>query len=150
VEQAVIILDAYPLVAILADEPAAEEAGRLIVGETASVPTPNLAEVVDVLGRIYGVASDRVRASIESLEESTDLRIRPVDERAAWSAGTLRARHYHRRDCPVSIPDCLLLAVTEPEDRVATADGHVLAVAEREGIAWIALPDSTGQRHPPA
>jgi len=146
----VIVLDAYPVVALLGNEPAAAEIGQLILHETAVIPAPNLAEAIDQLGRGHRIAEDRTRSAIESLQESTDLRIRPVDERAAWRAGTLRVRHYRRRDCPVSIADCLLLAVTGPEDRVATADPQVLAVAQAEGIAWIALPDSTGQRHPPA
>ena len=145
-----IVLDAHPLVAILTDEPAAAETATLIVNDAAVVPAPNLAEAADVLGRIYGVPALRARAAIESLQESTDLRVQPADERAAWRAASLRVKHYHRAKCPISIPDCLLLALAGPEDRVATADQHVLAVAHAEGISWIALPDSAGKRHPPA
>ena len=39
--------------------------------------------------------------------------------------------------------------MTTEEDRVATADPHVLATAEEEQIKWIALEDSQGLRHTP-
>ncbi len=145
-----ILLDAYPLVALLADEPAAVPVGELIAEGAAAVPAPNLAEAVDVLSRLHGIATDRVRAAIESLQESTDLKVRGVDQRSAWRASELRIAHYHRMGCPISIADCLLLAAADHDDRVATSDPHVLAVASAEGIGWIDLPDSAGERNPPA
>ena len=49
--------------------------------------------------------------------------------------------------CQSSLGDCLLLAMAGEQDRVATSDPHVLAVAGEERIGWIALPDSRGRRH---
>jgi hypothetical protein len=37
--------------------------------------------------------------------------------------------------------------MTSQQDRLATSDPHVLAAAEEEQIAWIALADSRGHRY---
>jgi uncharacterized protein with PIN domain len=145
----VIVLDAYALVALLADEPAADQVGRLIAAEPTAVAAPNLAEAADRLGRIYAIAVERTRSAVGSLQESIDLRVRAADERDAWRAAELRVKHYHRTNRPLSLGDCLLLAMTGEEDQLATADPHLLATAGDEGIAWIDLPDSRGDRYPP-
>jgi PIN domain nuclease of toxin-antitoxin system len=144
-----ILLDAYALIALLAEEPAANEVGQLIAGGSTVVAAPNLAETADRLGRIHGIAVQRTRAAIESLEQSTDLRVQATERGHAWRAAELRVKHYHRTRRPLSLGDCLLLAMTTEEDRVATADPHVLATAEKEQIEWIALEDSQGLRHTP-
>jgi uncharacterized protein with PIN domain len=146
----VIVLDAYPLVALLADEPAAPEVASLIARNGATVVAPNLAEAADLLGRIHGIPVQRTRSAVEALDIPGGLRIRDVDARAAWRAAELRVSHYDSKHCPVSLADCLLLAMTRPEERLATADPHLLAVAEVEAIRWTALPDSRGQVHLPA
>jgi PIN domain nuclease of toxin-antitoxin system len=145
----VVLLDAYALTALFAGEPAAGEVDRLIAGGGAGVAAPNLAEAADRLGRIHGIAVQRTRAAVESLELSTDLRVRPAERVHAWRAAELRAKHYHRTRRPLSLGDCLLLAMTDQEDRLATADPHVLTAASEEQIGWIALPDSRGRRHTP-
>ncbi len=144
-----IVLDAYGLVALLADEPAAEEAGRLIAGNATAVTAPNLAEAADRLGRVKGIAVQRTRSLVESLEQSTALHIRDTRREDAWWAAEIRVAGYHRTRCPLSLGDCLLLAMTGPGERLATSDLHVLATAQARGIGWIALPDSSGQRHDP-
>lgn len=58
--------------------------------------------------------------------------------------------HYHRAGRPLSLGDCLLLAMTGEQDQLATADPHVLATAEQEQIGWIALADSQARRFAPA
>jgi PIN domain nuclease of toxin-antitoxin system len=146
----VILLDAYALTALLAAEPAASEVGQLIAGEQVAVPAPNLAEAIDRLGRVHGIALARTRDAIELLEQSADLRVRPIERVNAWRAAQLRIKHYHRTRCPLSLGDCLLLATMGEQDTVATADPCVLATAERERLAWIALPDSQGRRYAPA
>jgi PIN domain nuclease of toxin-antitoxin system len=146
---AVILLDAYALIAFLAEEPAANEVGQLIAGGNTVVAAPNLAETADRLGRVHGIAVQRTRAAVESLEQSTDLRVQATERAHAWRAAELRVKHYHRTRRPLSLGDCLLLAMTTREDRVATADPHVLVTAEEEQIKWIALEDSQGLRHTP-
>ena len=144
-----ILLDAYALIALLADEPAANEVGQLIAGGSTVVAAPNLAETADRLGRVHGIAVQRTRAAVESLEQSTDLRVQATERVHAWRAAELRVKHYHRTRRPLSLGDCLLLAMTTEEDHVATADLHVLATAEEEQIKWIALENSQGLRHTP-
>lgn len=144
-----IVLDAYALTALLADEPAAQEVGELLAGGGAAVAAPNLAEAADRLGRLHGIAVHRTRTVVDSLEQSIDLRVRVVEHEHAWRAAELRVEHYHRTRCPLSLGDCLLLAVVGENDQLATADSHILAVARKERIAWIALPDSQGQLHLP-
>jgi uncharacterized protein with PIN domain len=145
----VILLDAYALIALLADEPAANEVGQLIAAGDTVIPAPNVAEAADRLGRIHGIAVQRTRAAVESLEQSTDLRVQATDRAHAWRAAELRVKHYHRTRRPLSLGDCLLLAMATEENRVATSDPHVLATAEEEQIKWVALADSRGRRYTP-
>jgi uncharacterized protein with PIN domain len=144
----VIVLDAYALTALLAGEPAADEVGDLIAGAGGTAVTaPNLSEAADRLARIHGIAVERTRAAVETLEQSADLQVRATERPHAWRAAELRVKHYHRTRCPLSLGDCLLLAMTTEQDRLATADPHVLAVAGEERIEWVALPDSRGHRY---
>jgi len=145
----VTILDAYALTALLAEEPAASEVGELIASTSAVVPAANLAEAADRLSRVYGIAVERTRSAVELLEQATDLRVCAVERSHAWRAAELRSKHYHRTRRPLSLGDCLLLAMVGEQDKVATSDPHVLATANEEQIAWIALPDSRGRRYAP-
>jgi uncharacterized protein with PIN domain len=145
----VILLDAYALIALLADEPAANEIGPLIAGGRAVVTAPNLAEAADRLGRGHGIAVSRTHAVVESLEQTADLHLVAVEPRHAWRAAELRVKHYHRVRRALSMGDCLLLAMTSENDQLATADPCVLRTAREEQIAWIALRDSRGRRHAP-
>ncbi len=144
-----ILLDAYALTALLGGEPAADEVGRLIADGGAAVAVPNLAEAADRLHRVHGIAVERTRTAVESLEQSTNLRVRPAERPHAWRAAQLRAEHYHRTRRPLSLGDCLLLAMADDADQLATSDPHVLDTAAAERIRWIALPDSQGVRHAP-
>jgi uncharacterized protein with PIN domain len=143
----VIVLDAYALTALLGGEPAADEVGELVAATRTAVTAPNLAEAADRLARVHGIVVERTRAAVETLEQSTDLQVRAAERPHAWRAAELRARHYHRTRCPLSLGDCLLLAMAGEQDQVATSDPHVLAVAGKERIGWIAVPDSRGRRH---
>ena len=142
-----ILLDAYALTALLADEPAATEVGLLIASGSTAVAVPNLVEAADRLGRLYGIGVQRTRAAVESLEQSADLHVRAAERPHAWRAAELKVKHYHRTRRPLSLGDCLLLAMTSEHDQLATADPDVLATAYEEQIRWIALPDSRGQRY---
>ncbi len=140
-----ILLDAYALVAFLADEPAAEEVERLLRKERPAVTTVNLAEAVDVARRVRGLPADQLRGVLEPLLADE---LRPVtsSEHDAWHAAELRSRYYDRTSRAVSIADCLLLAAAGPEDEIATSDPAVAHVARAEGIGLVALPDSSGCR----
>lgn len=144
-----ILLDAYALTALLAGEPASDEVGGLIAQGDAAVAVPNLAEAADRLHRVHGIAVERTRSAVESLEQSTGLRVRAAERAHAWRAAQLRATHYHRSRRPLSLGDCLLLAMTGDADRLATSDTGVLETAAAEGARWISLPDSQGHRHDP-
>ncbi|MGH2853736.1 MAG: PIN domain-containing protein [Solirubrobacteraceae bacterium] len=144
-----ILLDAYALTALLAGEPAAEEVGGLVAAGDVAVATPNLAEAADRLGRVHGIDVQRTREAVESLEQSADLQVRAAERVHAWRAAELRVTYYHRTRRPLSLGDCLLLAMTGEHDRLATSDPHVLMTAAEERVGWIALADSRGRRHPP-
>ena len=144
-----ILLDAYALTALLANEPAASEVEQLLSRTGTAIAAPNLAEAADRLARVHGIAVQRTRSAVESLEQALDLGIRPAERDHAWRAAELRAKHYHRTRCPLSLGDCLLLAMTGDRDRLATADPHVLATAAAEGIDRIVLADSRGRRYAP-
>jgi hypothetical protein len=67
------------------------------------------------------------------------------DEADAWRAAELRARLYDRNDRSLSLADCFLLAHASEDGAVATSDPPVAEVARSEGIAVVALPDSSGR-----
>ena len=140
-----ILLDAYPLVALLADEPAAEEVERLLRDEDARVTVFNLAEAVDVTQRVHGLAADEVRAALEPLLGDV-IRVVAQDENAAWRAGEIRMRYYDRRTCPLSLADCFLLAAAAPDDQVATVDPSLAETARNERIAVIELREGGRKR----
>lgn len=142
-----ILLDAYALTALLADEPAAGEVGELISDGGVAVAASNLAEAADRLARVHKIEVKRTRAAVDSLEQSIDLRVRAVEPEHGWRAAELRAQHYHRISCPLSLGDCLLLAMAVDGGRLATSDPHLLDVASAEKIGLIALSDSRGHRH---
>ena len=140
-------IDAYGLVALVADEPAAAEVEELLRAGGSRVVAVNLAEAIDLCGRTRGFALDEVRRALEPLILSDALTVVVSDEQEAWFAAELRGKHYHRRSRPISMADSLLLAhVLSSERAVATADPDVAAVARSEGSAVIALPDRSGKR----
>ncbi len=138
-----IVLDAYAVLALLKDEPAADEVQRLLEGdEDAALTVLGIAEVLDYLVRLGGAEEDDAALDLAQLGlDDPPL----LDQDVAMRAGLLRARHYHRRDRAVSLADCVA-AGTGPGAGAAgaTADPHLLDTCAAEGIAVIALPDSRG------
>lgn len=134
-----ILLDAYALVALMAEEPATEKVRELLSEEGAAITTANLAEAAYILERKHDFAVERFRTRLAAVPAKV-LRVVPLDERQTWRAAQLRVAHYHRTKCPLSLADCVLLASVGPDDRLATADPHVLAAADREGLATVPLP----------
>jgi uncharacterized protein with PIN domain len=143
----VTLLDAYALVALAADEPAAGEVESLLRRGHARVVIANLAEAIDILQRIHGLASDEVRAVLEPLLLADALSGVASEAPEAWLASELRARHYDRKTRALSLADCFLLAhALADEGPIATADPPLAAAARLEGLRVIALPDSAGIR----
>jgi PIN domain nuclease of toxin-antitoxin system len=140
----VIALDAYALVAYLADEPARGEVEE-ILRKSCLVTTVNLAESLDVLGRVHRITEHELRGLIEPLlGDAIALDTPAADD--AWTAASLRGRYY-KRSGELSLADCFLLAAaSRREATVATADPGVAAAARSEGLDLIALPDSAGRR----
>jgi uncharacterized protein with PIN domain len=141
----VTLLDAYALVAFVAEEPAAEEVEELLRVGRCGLTTINLAEAVDVVRRVHGLREEDLRELAEPLLDDAIAVIRPSQEQA-WRSAGLRVRYYDRRRSPLSMADCFLLAAAGSDDEVATADPLVAEVARAERIAVKALPDTAGQR----
>jgi predicted nucleic acid-binding protein len=135
-----ILLDAAPLVAFFTGDAGAAETRELMDGrEAVAVAVVNLAEVFDVLIRVYGVSDAEMRATVEALIGDPLGVVSPTAE-AGRRAGMLRARHYRRRTCELSLADCFLLAAVGHGDHVATSDRAVLRVAGVEGLDAIPIP----------
>jgi predicted nucleic acid-binding protein len=143
--QSSILIDASALIALLGGEPAAEEVREILSDHAAAMTTVNLAEAVDRLQRRYGLGSARTRPVIDALVDDA-LALIPLGPAEAWRAAEIRAEHYHRTRCPLSLADAVLIASAGPDGRVASSDQHMLRVAARERIAITALPDSRGRR----
>ena len=138
-------LDAYALVALLGDEPAASEVEVILHTGEAGITVVNLAEAIDVTSRVHGIPQEEVEAALVPLLGEA-LAVVIQDEAAAWRAAELRQTHYQRRSSALSLADCLLLAAVRDGDELATADPGVARVARGEGCRVVALPDSTGTR----
>lgn len=139
------LLDAYAILALALDEPAAEEITEVVRSGSVAVTATNYFEATDRLVRRSGWSPNETSERFGLLFGSL-VDIVPVDASLAWRGALLRARYYHRTTCPVSLADCVLLATPGPDDSIATADPAVAAVARAEGIALVPLPDTSGQR----
>jgi uncharacterized protein with PIN domain len=133
------LLDAFALIALLADEPAADDVEALLRAGEAAITAVNLAEALDVLQRVQGMPSERVREVTMPLIGER-MKLLPIDERIARDAADIRARRYHRTRAPLSLADCILLAATGESDTLATADAPLIRAAEAEDVRVRALP----------
>lgn len=141
-----ILLDAYALVALLGEEPAAGEVEELLRTGDCSANVVNFAEAIDVSARVHGIALAEVRDALRALTLGGNLRLIDADEMSAWRAADLRQRYYAKKTSELSLADCFLLASASSADRIATPDVPVACVARAEGIEVIPLPDSSGRR----
>lgn len=140
-----ILLDAYAVVALALDERAAAEVEPIVRSHPTAVTATNYLETTERLMRLGGWSPDETaRRMAVLLDGGAD--VRRVDADVAWRGALLRARHYDRQTCGLSLADCVLLASADPGDAIATADPAVAAVARAEGIGLVPLPDSSGQR----
>ena len=133
------LLDAYALVAFLVGGPASAQVRAVLREGGAAVASANLAETLDVSQRVHGVPIARAMEILDPLLGDL-VTVISLDADIARAAAEMRSRHYHRSSRPISLADAVLLASAKGEDRIATADPDVLAVAETEGIETIVLP----------
>jgi PIN domain nuclease of toxin-antitoxin system len=141
----VVLLDAYGLIALLADEPASDDVADLIGAHEAAMTAVNLAEAVDVIQRRYDISPPALESALDDLFADA-VALVTIGDFEARRAGMLRAQHYHSRSRRISLADCFLLAAAGESDSVATADPHVVEVADLERIDVVRLPDSAGRR----
>ena len=144
----VLVFDAYPLAAVLLGEASGRAVGRLLVdaiaqGE-AAVSAANLAEVVDLVARAAMVDPVDVLDAVE-LWVDGGLRVEALTWELAARAASLRAVHYHRSRCPISLADCAAIALAEHlRASLVTSDQPLAQVAALNGIDVVPVPDSRG------
>ena len=140
-----IVLDAYALVAFLADEPARDEVEALL-RDACVVTTVNLSESLDVVGRVYGIGEEELQRLVDPLlDAALSVELPPLED--AWAAASFRRRYYDRSTCELSLADCFLLAAASRLGAsVATTDPAVASAAREESLALIALPETSGRR----
>ena len=134
------------MVALLRDEPAAEDIESLLLTEEALVSSINLAEAIDQLLRIDRLPREPVEDVLARLIEG-GLSVLALDETIAWESATLRAAYYQRSARALSLPDCVVLAEARRLGAaVLTSDPAIAETARLEGIDLIPVPDSQGRR----
>lgn len=139
-----IVLDAFPVVAYLRDEPCATEVAALLNRGPTAITATTVAEVVDQLVRVNGSHRDDVLADLALLSYA-GMAILPVTADDGLAAGQLPARHYHRERCAVSLADCTAAAVALGRRlALATADPALAAVVRAGGGAVHPLADGRG------
>jgi len=137
------VLDAYAVLAYLRAEPCADAVASLLRAPTV-LTAANAAEVLDQLVRVYQRDQDDVHADI-ALLATTGMEIMSVTADHGLVAGRLRAQHYHRQRCAVSLADCLAAAAALALDTpLATSDPALAEVVRAEGGQVHSLADSKG------
>ncbi len=99
-----------------------------------------------MLVRHQGWPADEVEEKLRWLTLG-GLTVVPVDEVVGLAAGRLHAAHYHRTQRPISLADCVALAIASAVgSRLATSDPALIATARETGCAVVPLPDARGRR----
>jgi PIN domain nuclease of toxin-antitoxin system len=141
------VLDAYAVLAYLKGERAAGEVRPLLGVADCSLTAIGVAEVLDHLVRLSGADEEDAMLDLGQLGLIDGV---AVDATIGAAAGRLRARHYHRTTCPVSLADCVAAEVARSRGQsLATADPHLLDVCHAEGVAIAVLTASSGARWAP-
>ncbi|MGL5863436.1 MAG: PIN domain-containing protein [Phycicoccus sp.] len=139
------VLDAYAVIAFLRGELGAGEVAPL-PGEPTVMSTANAAEVIDQLVRIWKFDADDVHGDLALLAQA-GMQIVPVTVDEGLAAGRLRASHYHRDRCAVSLTDCIAAASALGRQRpLATADPALAAVVRAEGGTIMPIASSSGAK----
>jgi PIN domain nuclease of toxin-antitoxin system len=141
------VLDAYAVLAYLKGERAATEVRPLLGLPDSSLTALGVAEVLDHLVRLSGADEEDAALDLAQLGLMDGV---SVDATIGAAAGRLRARHYHRTRCQVSLADCVAAEVARSLSQpIATADPHLLDVCHTEGIALTVLTAANGSRWTP-
>ncbi len=141
------VLDAYAVIAYLKTEPAAREVHALLNASDVGLTAVAVAEVMDHLVRVAGAEEEDAALDLAQLGLLDAI---PVETETGLVAGRLRARHYHRGRCAVSMADCIAAAAARRTGTsLATSDPHLLDLCYRENIATIVLTGSDGTRWTP-
>lgn len=136
------ILDAYAVLAFLKAEAAAADVQLLLRDPESSLTTLGVAEVLDHLVQTIGADEEDALLDLAELGLIDGI---PVDSGTGVAAGRLRARHYHRTRCAVSLADCVAAEIARSRRQpLATSDPHLLDVCDAENIAIAVLPGSDG------
>jgi PIN domain nuclease of toxin-antitoxin system len=115
--------------------------------DQACLTAVGIGEVVGHLVRLAGAPEDDAALDLAQLGLADAL---VVDPEHGLQAGLLRARHYHRKNCAVSLADWVALEAARANDApLASADPHLLDICRNEGVRVIPLPDSTGHTRSP-
>jgi predicted nucleic acid-binding protein len=139
-----LILDAHAVLALLKGEPAAPVVRELLDAEPVCALTVlGVAEVLDHLVRLEGAADEEAALDLAQLGLGDPV---PIGEAVGVRAGLLRARHYNRRTCAVSLADCVAAeAARGSASALVTPDPHLLDLCLEAGVATVVLPDSGGR-----
>ena len=137
------VLDAYAVIAYLRDERGAAEVTTLLRAPT-TLAAVNAAEVMDQMVRVWRQDSDEVEVALAMLARD-GMTITDATASIAFEAGRLRATHYDKKLCSVSMADCFTAATALLGGRaVATSDPHLLAIMLAEKGKVHPLPARRG------
>ena len=135
----VILLDASCIVGLFLGEPGQPDVVAALTNEC-EMSVLNRAEVIDRITR-KGATADDVAADLDTL----GITYIALDVDTADRAATLRARHFHRLECPLSMADCVALATAlATGSTLATSDSHLAAVGRANGCAILPVANSSG------
>ena len=133
------VLDASCLVGLLLGEPGQPDIVAALTNECA-MSVLNRAEVIDRISR-KGATVDDVAADLDTL----GITFIGLDLDTADRAASLRARHYHRTECPLSMADCVALATAlNTGATLATSDSHLATIARANNCAVLPVANSSG------
>ncbi|MBA3745239.1 PIN domain-containing protein [Sporichthya sp.] len=136
------VLDAYAVVALLRAEPAATKVEAILHRGDAALTAVGVAEVLDHLIRIANADEEEAALDVAQLGLLDGV---AVTAHLGAAAGRLRAQHYHRTRCAVSMADCIAAEVARTiRQALATPDPHLLDVCHAEGIDFVVLAQSDG------
>lgn len=136
------LLDAYAVIALLRAEPAATKVEAILNRGDAALTAVGVAEVLDHLIRIANADEEEAALDVAQLGLLDGV---TVTAQLGAAAGRLRARHYHRTRCAVSMADCIAAEVARTIGQaLATSDPHLLDVCHAEDIDYVVLAQSDG------